>query len=60
MEAIKFLILDVDGTLTDGGIYLSDEVSNLKNSTQKMVWGLERLFLRGLKWASLVTVIHVK
>ena len=34
--------------------------SNLKNSTQKMVWGLERLFLRGLKWASSVTVIQVK
>ena len=32
MEGIKFLILDVDGTLTDGGIYLSDEGSSLKNS----------------------------
>ena len=34
---IKMLIVDVDGTLTDGGVYVDENGKETKNSMQKMV-----------------------
>ena len=37
---IKLLILDVDGVLTDGGIYFDDKALSIKNLILRMVVGL--------------------
>ena len=37
---IKLVITDVDGVLTDGSLYYSKHGEKLKNSIQKMGWGL--------------------
>ena len=39
-KEIKLLILDVDGVLTDGGIYFDDKGTEHKNLTLRMVVGL--------------------
>ena len=38
-KLINLVISDVDGVLTDGGMYYSEKGEILKNSTLKMVWG---------------------
>ena len=38
---IRLFLSDVDGTLTDSGMYYSEKGDELKNSTQKMAWGLK-------------------
>ena len=37
---VKFLLLDVDGTLTDGGIYISDEGKQFKKFNAKDGMGI--------------------
>lgn len=49
MEAIKFLILDVDGTLTDGGIYLSDEGKQFKKFNAKDGMGIRKAISQGIE-----------
>ena len=38
IKKIKIVITDVDGVLTDGGMYYNDEGECMKNSIQKTVW----------------------
>ena len=49
MEGIKFLILDVDGTLTDGGIYLSDEGKQFKKFNVKDGIGIKKAISQGIE-----------
>ena len=42
-KPIRFLILDVDGTLTDGGIYLSDKGDEFKKFNAKDGMGIKKL-----------------
>ena len=49
MKDIKFLILDVDGTLTDGGIYLSDEGVQFKKFNAKDGMGLRKAISKGIE-----------
>ena len=49
MEGIKFLILDVDGTLTDGGIYLSDEGKQFKKFNVKDGIGIKKAISEGIE-----------
>ena len=35
---IKMLILDVDGTMTDNGIYIDENGLSQKGTMQRMVW----------------------
>lgn len=37
---VKLFLTDIDGTLTDGGMYYSEMVMNLRNLTHVMVWDL--------------------
>ena len=46
---VKFLLLDVDGTLTDGGIYISDEGKQFKKFNAKDGMGIRRAFERGIE-----------
>ena len=49
MKDIKFLILDVDGTLTDGGIYLSDEGEQFKKFNAKDGMGIRKAISKGIE-----------
>ena len=49
MKDIKFLILDVDGTLTDGGIYLSDEGVQFKKFNAKDGLGIRKAISKGIE-----------
>ena len=49
MKDIKFLILDVDGTLTDGGIYLSDEGVQFKKFNAKDGMGIRKAISNGIE-----------
>ena len=49
MKDIKFLILDVDGTLTDGGIYLSDEGVQFKKFNAKDGMGIKKAISKGIE-----------
>ena len=49
MKDIKFLILDVDGTLTDGGIYLSDEGVQFKKFNAKDGMGIRKAISKGIE-----------
>ena len=49
MKDIKFLILDVDGTLTDGGIYLSDEGKQFKKFNAKDGMGIKKVISKGIE-----------
>lgn len=37
-KRIKLFLSDIDGTLTDGGMYYSENGDELKNSILEMVW----------------------
>lgn len=45
---IKFLVLDVDGTLTDGGIYISESGNEMKKFNTKDGMGIKRLLKTGV------------
>ena len=49
MKDIKFLILDVDGTLTDGGIYLSNEGEQFKKFNAKDGMGIRKAISKGIE-----------
>ena len=51
MEAneIKFLVLDVDGTLTDGGIYISEKGDEMKKFNTKDGMGIKNLLKSGVE-----------
>ena len=49
MKDIKFLILDVDGTLTDGGIYLTDEGVQFKKFNAKDGMGIKKAISKGIE-----------
>ena len=49
MKDIKFLILDVDGTLTDGGIYLSDEGEQFKKFNARDGMGIKKAISKGIE-----------
>lgn len=46
---IKFLVLDVDGTLTDGGIYITESGDEIKKFNTKDGMGIKRLLKSGLE-----------
>lgn len=46
---IKFLVLDVDGTLTDGGIYISESGNEMKKFNTKDGMGIKRLLKTGVE-----------
>jgi len=49
LRKIKLLLLDVDGVMTDGGIYLSNSGDEFKKSTSKMEYGIVKLQRAGIK-----------
>jgi 3-deoxy-D-manno-octulosonate 8-phosphate phosphatase (KDO 8-P phosphatase) len=46
---IKFLVLDVDGTLTDGGIYITESGDEMKKFNTKDGMGIKRLLKSGIE-----------
>ncbi len=46
---IKFLVLDVDGTLTDGGIYISEKGDEMKKFNTKDGMGIKNLVKKGVQ-----------
>lgn len=50
---VKLFISDIDGTLTDGGMYYSENGDELKNSTLVMVWALPFCIKLALRLLSL-------
>ncbi|MDR2043934.1 MAG: HAD-IIIA family hydrolase [Clostridium sp.] len=53
MESIKMLVMDVDGTLTDGTIYLSAEGETVKGFHVKDGYAIARLSRKGILTAVL-------
>ena len=43
LDKVKLLILDVDGTMTDGGIYITDQGSQFKKYNAKDGYGIMRV-----------------
>ena len=37
LSTIKYMVIDIDGTLTDGGIYYDEQGMNLKSLIQRML-----------------------
>lgn len=60
----KVFISDLDGTLTDGGYYVSNNDSIMKKFHTRDFWGLENLVKRGIRChivtASIDTTIDTK
>lgn len=48
-HAIEFLVLDVDGTLTDGGVYISEKGDEMKKFNTKDGMGIKRLMNSGVE-----------
>lgn len=48
-DKIKLFISDVDGTLTDGGMYYSETGDELKNSILETVWDFSCYVKKELK-----------
>jgi len=46
---IKFLVLDVDGTLTDGGVYISESGEEMKKFNAKDGMGIVQLIKSGIE-----------
>jgi len=46
---IKFLVLDVDGTLTDGGVYISESGEEMKKFNAKDGMGIVQLIKSGVE-----------
>lgn len=49
---IKLFLSDVDGTLTDGGMYYSEKVMNSRNSILVMEWAFSYFVKQGSKQVS--------
>ncbi len=48
ISLIKLIVLDIDGTLTDGGIYLTESGEEFKKYNTKDGMGIKRLIRRGM------------
>ncbi|MBU0764732.1 MAG: helix-turn-helix domain-containing protein, partial [Bacteroidetes bacterium] len=46
-ETIKFLVLDVDGVMTDGGMYYSEKGDDIKKFSTKDGMGIKKLCKQG-------------
>ncbi len=53
LSHIKLIVLDVDGTLTDGGIYISDSGEESKKYNAKDGMAIKRLIKKGMHVAFL-------
>lgn len=51
LSKIKLLVLDVDGTLTDGGLYYTEDGKELKRFNVKDGQGIKRLMSAGIEVA---------
>lgn len=51
LSHIKLIVLDVDGTLTDGGIYISDSGEEFKKYNAKDGMAIKRLIKKGVNIA---------
>ncbi len=49
LASIRLVVLDIDGTLTDGGIYLTDEGFELKRYAVRDGFAIQAALLEGLK-----------
>lgn len=57
---IKFLVLDVDGTLTDGGIYISESGEEMKKFNTKDGRGIIELMKTGIEVGLISAAISSK
>lgn len=57
---IQLLVLDVDGTLTDGGIYISEKGDEMKKFNTKDGMGIKKLMKTGVEVAFLSASISKK
>lgn len=57
---IKFLVLDVDGTLTDGGIYISENGDEMKKFNTKDGMGIKNLLKSGIEVGFISAAISKK
>jgi len=60
IESIKLIVCDVDGTLTDGGIYLTEDGIEFKKFSAKDGLAMSRLNQNGLKVALLSHTKNIK
>lgn len=51
LKAIKLMVFDVDGTLTDGGVYLDNKDGEYKKFTTKDGLGIAQLQISGVRCA---------
>ncbi len=51
MKEIKFLVLDVDGTLTDGGIYITEKGEQFKKFNSRDGLGIKEAMKKGVEVA---------
>ena len=49
LENIKLLVLDVDGTMTDGGVYIMEDGSQFKKFNAKDGLGIQRAMKAGIE-----------
>lgn len=60
VKDIKFLVLDVDGTLTDGGIYISENGDEMKKFNAKDGMGIKNLLKNGIEVGFISAAISKK
>lgn len=60
VSQIKLIVLDVDGTLTDGGIYLTESGEEFKKYNTKDGMAIKRLIRRGMHVAFISASKSVK
>lgn len=60
VKDIKFLVLDVDGTLTDGGIYISENGDEMKKFNAKDGMGIKNLLKNGVEVGFISAAISKK
>jgi len=60
VKDIKFLVLDVDGTLTDGGIYISENGDEMKKFNAKDGMGIKNLLNNGIEVGFISAAISKK
>ncbi len=60
VSRIKLIVLDIDGTLTDGGIYLTESGEEFKKYNTKDGMGIKRLIKKGMHVAFISASKSVK
>ena len=58
-KQVKLLVLDVDGVLTDGGIYFDDSGKELKKFNSLDGYGIKMLLSSGFEVAVILSLIHI-